>query len=357
MNNYVPFLKLKVNEVAALGALDGSVKDALVPFFDLPRKADMTDASLKALIDKSARSVTKNLSEFSEFYVDDFDIDDALMVDGGDKYLYVIDRFRELPWIPVVGLDRSAGRSALVFKAKRTGDIAGDSIALRLQPEDFDDFGISGPEVRSLLERYRQDFSDWHLILDCRVCVGVDPVGRSDDLINFISALRKEFDCFERIIITGSSMPASIRDVLGVESEESHARNELAIFRNVVGEIGSGGLVMGDYTIVSPLYSDINIPPESMRNVTAPKVIYSHADVHHIFRGGALKTHPRGNLQYNDIARKLVARPFFRGAAYSFGDDYVHQKALDIGPGVTPSSILKPTINTHITYMVSDFVV
>ncbi len=88
----------------------------------------------------------------------------------------------------------------------------------------------------------------------------------------------------------------------------------------------------------------------------APKVIYSYDDVHFVARGGALRTHARGNLQYNDIARDLCSQPFYRGPAYSFGDKFLDDKANGLGNKVMPSTILKPTINAHITYMVRDFV-
>jgi hypothetical protein len=60
-------------------------------------------------------------------------------------------------------------------------------------------------------------------------------------------------------------------------------------------------------------------------------------------------------LQYNDICGHLVKQPFFRGAPYSFGDAYIDEKAQLAGKGVTPSSILKPTINAHIAFMWKDY--
>jgi hypothetical protein len=87
------------------------------------------------------------------------------------------------------------------------------------------------------------------------------------------------------------------------------------------------------------------------RIVTAPKVIYSHQDQHFIARGGALKRHGRGLLQYNDLASEIVTQPFYRGAHYSLGDEFLQAKARGIGKLVIPGSILNSTINAHITYM------
>lgn len=46
MNNYIPFLKLKVNEINALKELALDIKqDGIMPFFDLAKKEDMTSLS------------------------------------------------------------------------------------------------------------------------------------------------------------------------------------------------------------------------------------------------------------------------------------------------------------------------
>ncbi|MCY1560405.1 hypothetical protein D9M68_975360 [compost metagenome] len=67
-------------------------------------------------------------------------------------------------------------------------------------------------------------------------------------------------------------------------------------------------------------------------------------------RGGSLKSHPRGFKQYNDIARDIVAKSFFR-RGFSAGDLFLVDKAAGIGSTVMPGSILKPTINLHIAFM------
>lgn len=70
MNQYVPFLKLKVNEVGALCELAADIKSSIVPFFDLPRKKDgMSADEFCELVKKSARSVEKNLKGINLFYL------------------------------------------------------------------------------------------------------------------------------------------------------------------------------------------------------------------------------------------------------------------------------------------------
>lgn len=107
--------------------------------------------------------------------------------------------------------------------------------------------------------------------------------------------------------------------------------------------------------MVSPNYSDLDIIPEAMLNVTAPKILYPFDNYHYIIRGGALKTHPRRFAQYFDLAETLVAKNFFRGRDYSFGDRFLEEKSCGTGNCVTPASIIKPAVNAHITFMFKDY--
>lgn len=356
MTSYVPFLKFKVNEIGALSTLSDEIVENLVPFFDFPRKNDMTEISFVELVGKTVRSVNKNLSKFESIYIDNFDIDDAIKVAGFQNYQYIIESFSEINFIPVVGLDRTIIRNQVVFEAKSNGTILSEIIALRLQCEDIEDFLLVQDEIETLLNAADGLFTSWTLIIDNRMCLNVDIEKRSNEIVRFISDCDAIFN-FDQIIITGSSIPASIASIVPTETEITHERTELLIFQDVSEKLEKYSLTIGDYTIVSPLYSDLDIPAGAMRNVTAPKITYSFDKSYLILRGGALTSHARGSLQYNDMAKYLTSLPLYRGEPYSFGDKYLHEKASYTGSQVTPSSVLKPTINAHMTYMCRDFTI
>lgn len=349
---YTPFLKLKSNEVGAVTVLSPALKESIVPFFDLPRKDGMTSKSYQVLLEKGARKIEKYLGTTKPFFLDNFDIPDDLAAAGTSTYASVIQRFRNTSFIPVLGLDRSSHHADAIFAAKGDGTIKSSAAAIRLLEEDFDSFALAEAEIQDLLDR-GSDFSAWSLILDSRMCSNVNVIGHAKKLAEFIAASREVFD-FSEIVVTGSSVPASIGDAAKSNQTTSIDRIELQIFQELLGVHGLKGIGFGDYTVVSPLYSDINIPAEMMQNVMAPKIFYSDQLQHHVWRGGALKTHARGSLQYNDLAAQIILQSFYRGAAYSYGDMYLDQKAKSLGSGVTPSSILKPTINAHISYMAVD---
>jgi len=353
-NKYVPFLKLKVNEIAALSVLDEPIKEKITPFFDLPKEEKETPEKLGDKISKSARSVSKNLKKLPQFYLDNFDITDSILIDGRHNYFFVINEFRNTPFIPVIGIDRKKEHNTAVFQGKKNGLIKSATVAIRLQPADFATYELVSSEIDDLFDLGENVFTEWDLILDNRVCLKVDVTQRANELIAFITKALGDYN-LRRVIITGSSIPSSIGEIIKTDSTLDHHRVELAIFNIVKDAIHRPELILGDYTVVSPLYSDLKIAPEAMRNVTAPKIAYSYGNVHFIMRGISLASHPLGNLQYNQLAAILITKTFFRPIVYSFGENFLSEKSKSIGKQVTPGSILKPTISTHITYMSRDY--
>lgn len=355
MKNYVPFLKLKTNEVGALKELPTELKAGITPFFDIPRKKEgLTEIQYCSLVTKGARSIEKHLKGFECFFLDNFDIDDAIKVAGDDNYAFVIECFSKLRFIPVVGLDRTARHNQIVLDARSNGKIASTQVALRLQPIDCEEFDLIKDELLDLTTRCLERFERLILIIDNRVFLGSDIAKRTNELLAFIPKCM-QYVPFEKLVITGSSIPASIGELVGTNDHGEKERFEINVSRAVFGAIKDERIFLGDYTVVSPLYSDFDLPPEMMRNVTAPKIAYSFEHAHYFFRGASLGSHPRGNLQYNDLAAKLIAMPFYRFPPYSYGDYYFDEKAKGLGALVTPSSIVKPTINAHMTYMCRDF--
>ena len=50
-----------------------------------------------------------------------------------------------------------------------------------------------------------------------------------------------------------------------------------------------------------------------------------------------------------------MSNPFYRGHHYSFGDSFIEEKSRNTGSSVMPGTILKPTINAHMTYVLLDY--
>lgn len=347
--SYIPFLKFKVNEVAAIKELSLAHKKGLTPFFDLPRRDEMDEECLTKIINSLHRKYEINLTELPAFYIDNFDIDDSIEINGGDNYGYLLNIFNDAPIIPVVGIDRTERRNDVVFEWSK--DIKTDIVAFRITSDDLD-YLLAEDEIGELLGKCIDNFSYVHLIIDNRMCNNVVIEERAIEVIEFISDITNDYD-FAKIIVTGSSIPASIRDLLEPGKTGTFSRSEIELYRRVKKKHDFTRL--GDYTAVSPNYSDVKVQGEIMRKITAPKIIYSFDDSMYVMRGYALETHSRGNKQYNDLSSLLIAKKFYRTKDYSFGDKYIYEKANSIGKDATPSTIPKALVNLHIMYMLNDF--
>lgn len=341
-----------MNEVAAIKALDDNLKQQLTPFFDFPRKDDgTTEADLVTSINALYRKYEINLETLPYFYIDNYDIDDNLLINGNDSYYYILNKFSNANIIPVVGLDRSVLRNDCVFDCKRQGIVTNNFVALRITQKDFESFELVETEIEDLIDRCNEVFHGLHLIIDNRVCdTNIPRV--TQEIIDFINQIRVKYQ-FERIIVTGSSIPASIRDILEPETERTILRREVEIAKNVNRSIP---IHFGDYTCVSPDYSDVTVGGGVIRRITAPKLFYPHNNNQlYIIRGGSLDAHPRGNKQYEDLSGVIIGKTFYRQPPYSFGDDYLNEKSNARGNDATPSTVPKPLINLHITYIMRDF--
>jgi len=352
MIRYVPFLKAKRNEIKAIGELAPDVAAAICPFFDFPRKmGGYEEAEFAAAVDRVARSLQLNLPEDYTFYLDNFDVEEALRVGGQHNYAYLLNAVAGLDAIPVVGLDRSAAHRQSVVRLKRSGVIASPNVALRLSVEDFEDFAVVANDLATELAPVFAEFESVHLVFDTRICTELDPTATALQIQQFSRRFCAAYPV-RRVIVTGSSIPASISDILRVDSVRMLPRHELAIYAPVRANHAHAPLVFGDYATVSPNYSDVSIAPEIMQNVMTAKLTYTIDGAHYFIRGGGMRAN--GAQQYFAIARTLCTEDFFRGRGYSAGDAYLEQKSRGQGGNCGPNTVIKPAVVAHITYMVRE---
>lgn len=348
---YVPFLKFKTNEVSAIKTLDDAIKSSLTPFFDIPRQEDLTEQKLKKRIDAAYRKYELHLTSLKHFYLDNFDIDDCIKIDGSDNYKYIIKKFTNSKFIPVVGIDRSPERIQTVIDSHNNGILKSDTVAIRLSEGDLLSWALIKNDFNDLMFECSKCFHKFHLILDNGVCNDIDPNERCSKIETLLNNIHKYFS-FDFIIHTGSTIPSSIRDLVEPGKSGIFIRNEKAIYDLIKEHFDN--IIYGDYTIVSPLYSDVDLPKEILRSIMAPKIVYTLSDQIYVARGSAIDRHPRGSKQYNDICKVLISKRFYRGAPYSWGDQYIDDKANNLGKDASPSTILKPLINAHITYIINN---
>jgi len=366
MDNYIPFLKLKGSEISAIRDLDESLKGDFIPFFDFPRKKpkksrkeDAPTPKTKSELfsndlSKLRRKFEINLKFLKRFYLDNFDLEDFIQHNGQYSYVSILESFGKFGMIPVVGLDRSEEHLKSVLNAVNDNLIEDTRIAIRLCKEDFESYSLCKDELIILLNNICLEFEEIDVIFDCRICKEGENAKYTSQISDFIIELSKEIYFIKRFIISGSSIPPSIRELITTYSEKNIKREEVLIYRDIYNNFiehkaTQDKLFLSDYGCVSPEYSDVELFEEDMDNVTTAKIIYPYKDFLYLVRGGRMKT---DRNQINSLAGVVVGKPLiYRGKNYSLGDKYLSDKSSNIGKPATASTIVSPLINLHLTYM------
>lgn len=347
MIRYIPFLKAKRGELTAMGELPPKVKRVICPFFDFPRKSHYDAETFAATTHSIATSLRKHWGSAAEFYFDDLDISQKLVVKGEHQYAHLLKALQDLQAIPVVGLIRTK-HNEVVAQLKRDGEISSSVVAFRAEHDDFENFENSEDEIDYALGVVFKEFDEIDLILDCRLCNGMNVSETGKQIAAFAQKFCTAYGNVRRVIVTGSSIPASSRDILETNSHRAVARQELAIISKA-RSFSDVELVCGDYTTVSPFYSDAELDPQIMQKVMTARLIYTYQGFHYFIRGSSVGSD--GYEQYFGLASVLCGQSFFRGPSYSSGDEYLHQKSLKLGNKCTPGAVIKPSVVSHITFM------
>lgn len=347
--NYVPFLKCKQHEIDALAEIEPILSPSICPFFDYPKKQNGdSEKNIENAINRLIKKFGKYLKHLNGFYFDVYDIDDEIEINGRHIYAFFLEAFANFPVIPVVSIDRNVQHQESVVVAKKSGWITSDVVAFRLTQEDFQSFNVVQSDIEDILSESFSLFQAIDLVFDCRICINANANKIADEISSFADNFGQKYP-IRNIIISGSSIPASIADVLSSNSEDYVQRVEIDIYKATQKLLKDKALVFGDYTTISSDYSDSDIPPEQMQNIITAKLTYSFDDQHYFIRGGSLKT--KGRDQYFDLAAALCGKDFFR-KGNSPGDIYFQEKSARLGSQCWVSSFITPSINSHMTYII-----
>jgi hypothetical protein len=352
---YVPFLKLKNNEVSALVDLEANLLTKVTPIFDIPRIKDMNEAEFINRIRIALKSLNSHWNKDKWFYIDVFDIPPSLKPEGRDIYGYTLDVFSEFNIIPVVGLDRDQEHldSVVALLKKKPNKI---KVAIRLLPSDFISFDAVEFEIDDLLGEIIDISKSVDLLLDARSLVGSSVKKVASDAAAFANKFASKYVC-RRIVIAGSSIPSSISEVVGTNEEALFDRLEKQLWStfNSMCTVSNSFKSYGDYCVVSPEYSDIDLSPEMLPNIATPKIIYTCDNKYYAVRGAAFKTHPLKFKQYFNLAKIVAAKSFYRGSTFSAGDEYIYQRSSGKGTSGSPGSWIKVAVNAHISFVGHEF--
>jgi hypothetical protein len=347
---YIPFLKLKINELGALNKLEDELLENLIPFFDIAKPSKLNWENVEKVINDCEVRLSKDWGEEKKFYIDSYDIPDSIRIRGMHVYQYLLNKFLKFNFIPVVGINRNIDHNNSAFEFIKSNNI--QKVAIRFNIDDFLDYKLIEEEFLNLLNLAEDNFR-FDIIFDYRYLKNIDNLDfEINQLKKFLKELKRKID-IDNVIVTGSSVSANISDHLDTKQEQVIARLEWVVYNKIKNDIKDINLIYGDYGIISPNYSDSDFDVRLIQNVASPKLFYTTLNEIHIFRGGAFKSHPRGRYQYFDLAKKLVNKNYFRGQYYSYGDSFIFDKSKNIGSPSSQGHWYQMLNNSHMTYIFS----
>lgn len=360
--NYIPFLKLKRNEAYALHELEKALKTNLTVFFDMPNELPFKSRADKSkpLISQKTEIFKKNIQNqikyfekqldwLQEFYFDNYDVDSFIFVENKFNYQVIIDSFAKYGMIPVCGIDdRVPAHLESIINSAKAGSFITNEIAIRLVQTTYEDYDYIKDNLQNLTNTLKSHFEQITLIFDARY---IDDL--NSDIISINEFIQKmDNNIFSKIIITGSTIPASASELIGTNDHKDFYRREIMLFKNIINnQLQDSNLILGDYACISPDTTFLDIYAEEIQNYMTGKVYYIYQDKMFVARSSKLKGK---YAPFKPLLDQTIAHPFFRGATYSEGDKYMAEKQVT-GLGVTPSTIVKPNINAHVTFMLKGF--
>jgi hypothetical protein len=192
-DHYVPILKGREGEYGALQTLAPSTRQALTPLIEIPpipwdfeeeRPAKTVDQHLK----KVGQKIDRAWGSGGRLFVDLLWIPDSeCMADGSHPLSHVFQllRTRQVAAVPVVGLLRG---DEYLQACRTIIDQDDRGLCVRIQREDFADFGDIGDTVRGILDTVGTTVQDSDLIFDLRA-LPHDPNLGVDAVIDFVNRL------------------------------------------------------------------------------------------------------------------------------------------------------------------------
>ena len=347
---YVPVLKGKEGEFAALEALDNDIRDRIMPLIEAPsvpydyaneRPAKSLDEHIGAFGDRmrrgwSNRPVFVDLPWFG---------DEEQLGDGRVAMDALLSTCQEggVAAVPVVGRGNSA---AYLSAVKRYVSKSGTGASVRLLLTDFEedeDIDLAH-EVERLLDAIgAQGRSSVDLLVDLGD-LGADS-GKGSLIARSVLSLIPAAAEWRRVILLAASFPEDLSSV--DRSTFTHRpRREWDLWKTLQrrpAQLPRRDLIFGDYAISHPELKELD--PRTMR--MSASIRYTTADSWLIAKGQNVRQY--GFDQYFELCRELVGRQDYSGREFSWGDEYIADCAVKRkGPG-NATTWRKVGTNHHLT--------
>ncbi len=342
---YMPILKWKRGERAALNKLTADEWGSVVPLLELsPIEAapDTTalNAEISNYLDVLADQITKSVPGDQPLAVD------TRYVSTGytkqlDLMIVVCGRLLKLipnPVIPVVQASQVSLISGLTANRIKTLS-AFDEVVLRLPTGQFES-GQINPSLAELGKVIKRQHI--HLLLDQFSIVDKNPTDCFNAIKPYMTVATTT--ACASVTFAGGSFPVNLTGKKQGITDLS--RVEWKVWVQIQNEGSHKKFRFGDYTVSNPNPMDEDVDPKKVN--PSISIRYASNDFWRLYKGAGFKGAPAGVLK--SLCKLLTTDPIYGGNGYSFGDT----KYMEYANGGTKNGIpwtwRRDATNRHIVH-------
>lgn len=333
--HYVPVLKGLQGEYRALREADARVRGRVTPLIEIPQVDWDFDVEAPAKTPAAhVAAVAKNIKGSwgvdRRALLDGGLLGPAASVDGRHPLRAVMDAARELGLllVPVTGTGRGAAYDAAVANAVAED---GRGACVRITGVDLEDPDGIGDLVSGVHSPLGLGTGDVDLVIDLGATTSGG--GLAMATVRLLLSSIPQLDAWRTVTLIASSFPTDLSEV-DSDTIDEVPREEWKVWRGLHAK--QGQLVrmptFGDYAVAHPVSRQVN-PRLVSRSA---QIRYTADESFLLVKGRSIRL--SGSEQQRALASSLVARPEFRGAAYSWGDRYIAECATGeagVGNGST----------------------
>jgi Beta protein len=348
---YVPILKGKEGEYAALEVLTDDVRPSLMPLIEVPRiQYDFENKRPAKSLDDHISGIPERLSKClhqGPLFLDLHKSGNNERLNGGGLAIDAVLAECTRIGIQVVPVVSHSSSPEYLAAAGRHSTLSGHGCCLRLFVGDFEEDIDPEVEAQRVLEGTDSAAESVDLLIDLGD-LGSD-VSRALLVTRSIFSMLPKRN-WRRIILAAASFPEDLSDVSAADTA-TLPRHEWDLWRALQKRpniLPRRDLIFGDYAISHPISKELD--PRTMR--MSANIRYTGRENWLVVKGRNVRQY--GFEQYFDLCRTLVKRPEYCGRDYSWGDEYIAECASNSkGPG-NATTWRKVGVNHHLTLIVRE---
>lgn len=348
---YVPLLKGKEGEFAALEVLAASVRARLMPLIEIPGVAydyvnERPAKSLKDHVSGVADRLARCWPEMPLYLDLPWFEEEEFLEDGRIAFEAVLSDCARLRVQAVPVISRTSSRE-YVAAASRYSAANRVGTCLRLLVGDFEDEVDLDAELDRLLDAFGNPDGLIDLLIDLED-IGSDAKRAALVARSVFSMLPEK--PWRRVILAAASFPEDLSEV-DAATITKLPRHEWELWQMLQKRpkyLPRPDMIFGDYAITHPVPTELD--PRTMR--MSANIRYTIPDNWLVFKGRNVRQY--GFDQYFELCKELVQRPEYSGRQFSWADNYIAEcAARRTGPG-NATTWRKVGTNHHLTLVMRE---